>query len=168
MINVIKGDLLNAQQGVIIHGCNAQGVMGSGVAAGVKTRFPRAYQVYAEHYNTNGLYVGTCIPVAIKPDLWIINAITQNLYAKKGAAPGVFVDYDAIRLCFDWVDYFMTQLDDALDLTPANGLELHMPKIGAGRAGGDWNAIQSIIEATMTPTRKVNLYVVDAEPTDCR
>jgi O-acetyl-ADP-ribose deacetylase (regulator of RNase III) len=30
------GDILDAQYGIIVHGCNAQGVMGSGTALHIK------------------------------------------------------------------------------------------------------------------------------------
>ena len=36
MIQYKKGDLLSVTKGIIAHGCNAQGVMGSGVALQIK------------------------------------------------------------------------------------------------------------------------------------
>jgi len=36
MIKVNKGNLLDVTSGIIVHGCNAKSVMGSGVALAVK------------------------------------------------------------------------------------------------------------------------------------
>ena len=45
-----KGDLLKTEIPYIAHGCNAQGVMGSGVAKVIREKWPLAFQVYWEDY----------------------------------------------------------------------------------------------------------------------
>ena len=40
------GDLLEAAEPVIVHGCNAQGSMGAGVARAIRDRYPAAYAAY--------------------------------------------------------------------------------------------------------------------------
>ena len=49
----ITGDLFDTKANVILHQVNCQGVMGSGIAAEIKRRFPQAYEDYKtllEHY----------------------------------------------------------------------------------------------------------------------
>jgi O-acetyl-ADP-ribose deacetylase (regulator of RNase III) len=87
------GDLLT-KQGFIIHGCNDKGVMGSGVAAGVRARFPQAYELYIAAAHAGRLVQGTNTISRINYDTWIVNAVTQTL---GGAMP---LSYDALRTCF--------------------------------------------------------------------
>src|SRR5690606_34929648 len=90
-IRYVRGDLLKTPARFILHGCNAQGVMGAGVAAAIRDRYPAAYAAYRKRFETVGLRVGDTIWVACG-DRVIINAITQERYGRSG----VFVDYDAI------------------------------------------------------------------------
>ena len=54
MIKIIDGNLFDSKANFIVHQVNAQGVMGSGVAAQVAERFPnveKEYLRYCKHYN---------------------------------------------------------------------------------------------------------------------
>lgn len=48
MIEYKKGNLLDVTKGIIMHGCNCQGVMGSGVALAVKRKYPLAFDRYSQ------------------------------------------------------------------------------------------------------------------------
>lgn len=45
MINTVKLNLLDISHGIIAHGCNAQGVMGAGVAKQIKIKYPTAFEI---------------------------------------------------------------------------------------------------------------------------
>ena len=45
-----KGDLFQTEIKTIVHGCNAQGVMGSGVAKIIRDKYPKAYDRYVAEY----------------------------------------------------------------------------------------------------------------------
>lgn len=62
MIRYIKGDLLETDAPVIVHGCNCQGVMGSGVAKQIKEKYFTVYEIYRKIYENQGLELGTIIP----------------------------------------------------------------------------------------------------------
>lgn len=138
------GNLLHVTNGHIVHGCNAQGVMGSGVALGVKNMYPTAFADYRRIYETEGLKLGVAYPVRVDPGLVIWNAITQNLYGS-----GVRqVSYDAIETCFSQINYHIKEggVDNVrFDQSP----EIHIPLIGAARGGGNWEIIREIIEQTV-------------------
>lgn len=130
-----KGNLLDVKQGIIVHGCNAQGVMGSGGALAVKLKYEGAYQAYLDaHCHTpGGLKLGEVIYWrAPNPELWIANAITQESYGRNNKR---YINYWAIAKCFKEIMGF------ANAYTPL----VNFPKIGAGLGGGDWNIIQQII-----------------------
>ena len=185
MIEILKADLLSNTRGVIVHGCNAQGVMGSGVAAGVRARFPEAYRVYREAYLATGmnpithgipagelnvmassdsrchLELGTITFAKVMPELWIVNGITQDFYGRNAQC---FTNYDAVEQVFART----LELLEALDPNAQADLPLLFPKIGAGRGGGEWDKIAAIIEAVVPKNRRKVLFVVDEEPIDCR
>ncbi len=131
MIEYRKGDLLSVDEGIIIHGCNAQGVMGAGVAKAIKAKYPDAYKAYKYAYDTVAPNLGDIIWYRETQVFYIANAITQEFYGKDKR----YVNYKAI------VDCFTKAIVEANYL----GLDLHFPKIGAGLAGGDWNIIEQLI-----------------------
>ena len=117
---------------VIAHGCNAQGVMGSGVALQMKNLHPKAYEVYKSAPMT----MGSISHVSCDGKL-IINMITQQRYGKAGVR---YVDYEAIAEAF-----FLTgNLLQRHTLTTLN-----IPLIGAGLGGGNWDIIELIIRDTL-------------------
>lgn len=121
----------------VVHGCNAQGVMGSGVAKVVRNDFPAAYYEYVRKHDEVGLKLGEIIPVSVLPGRFVINAITQEFY---GGPPTRYVDYDAVRMAFRSVKAFAIKM----------GLEtINYPMIGAGLGGGDWNIISGIIDTEL-------------------
>ena len=162
-IEIIKGDALELATGVLVHGCNTEGVMGSGIARGVKTRYPNVYDVYKQAQRENGLKLGSCSIGVARDNLYIVNAITQTLTLNTTQFERLYpVSYDAIARCFNIVNTAMNQIDPEFDMN------LCFPKIGAVRGGGDWNVIQEIIKSEVSPQRKKILYIIDEEPADCR
>lgn len=136
------GDLLSVSHGIIVHGCNAQGVMGAGVAAAVRATYPGAYDTYRAAHSESGLKVGQIVPYTAKsengcPGLIIVNAITQEFYGQDGRR---YVDYDGVRKCFEQV----ADLARRSELT-----DVHFPLIGCGLAGGNWPDVAPIIEQTL-------------------
>lgn len=147
MIEYRKGDLLAVTEGVIAHGVNCRGVMGAGVAAGIKEKYPTAYSSYKkscdEALNTTGLQillgkvqlVSPCKDgICNQPLLVIANCFTQISYGTEKRQ----VDYEAVAKCFATLNKRIPSLYEAT---------LHIPKIGAGLAGGDWNVIEDIINS---------------------
>ena len=142
-----EGDVCEAVEDIIAHGCNAQGKMGSGVAKAIRAKFPEAYDAYIEE---DELELGTVI-AAFSNDKIIANCITQEFYGNDGR---LYVDYDAIRQC-------MRELHAILMEPKGFGepnLTVAMPMIGAGLAGGDWAIIEKIIEEEFTDVEPV-VYV---------
>ena len=129
-----KGDLFNVTEGIIAQGCNAQGVMGSGVARIVRDKYPSAYEEYRDLHKVHGLELGEVQIVKVKPNLYIANMITQEFYGRTKRE----VSYDAIDECFD-------------NLMTRNFKEytINIPKIGAGLGGGDWSIIEAIIKSNL-------------------
>ena len=140
-MKVIEGDLIKkAKEGdfdLIAHGCNCFCTMGAGIAKGIKSAFPEAFEADRVTHKGSKEKLGTCSFAKIEREginLIVVNAYTQFDYH----GPGIKVDYDAVRSCMKWIkDNF-------------EGKRIGLPKIGAGLAGGDWERISQIIDEELT------------------
>lgn len=134
----IVGDILkNVKSGIIVHGCNAQSVMGGGIALQIKQKYPQAYQDYKTGLescvNLKMNPLGKIFVSHIEGDLYIANAITQNQFGTNRRQ----VDYEALARCFEQIS----------KVRPS--IPIHYPLIGAGLAGGNWTIISTIIDETL-------------------
>ena len=136
MITFIKKDITTAIGTTIVHGCNAQGVMGSGVAKALRIKWPEIFPPYAELCNKyrNDLYVllGTStIYTDLLTSTNVINGITQVFYGKDGKK---YANKEAIR------SILIQSAMVALEQTSESGSMgiVHMPKIGCGLGGLSW------------------------------
>lgn len=131
-------EALRSHNSIVVHGCNAQGVMGSGVAEIVKRDYPAAFDKYRKQYEAQGLQVGQIIPVIVSPTCYIINAVTQEFYGRE--EDRIYVSYSGLRKCFAAVR----------DFAESRGIEtINYPRIGAGLAGGSWSRICRIIDGQL-------------------
>jgi len=91
-----KGDLLECSERIILHGCNAQGRMGSGVAKAIRNRYPEAFNAYALQHQDYGLKLGTIVWAECHDGRLVVNCITQQFYGREHR---LYCSYDAIRNC---------------------------------------------------------------------
>lgn len=141
MIETRYGNALDVQTGIIVHGCNCQGVMGAGIAFEVKNRFPAAFYEYDRVHRSRGLKLGEICFAEVAPNKFIINANTQDGYGRDRRA----VSYDAVADCFTEVLRFAQTIEKHRGVK----LEIIFPLIGAGLGGGDWKIISGIIDAVV-------------------
>jgi O-acetyl-ADP-ribose deacetylase (regulator of RNase III) len=137
-----KGDVTEASEGVIVHGCNALGVMGSGVAKTIREKFPEAYKSYREEHENFGLKLGSVYDGGMTNGKRILNAITQGGYGTDKRQ----VNYESIYKCFETIN---------IEAKAQKVTEIAMPRIGAGLGGGNWRIIETIIEETATSYQPV-------------
>lgn len=129
-----RGDLLQCEEKCILHGCNSQGKMASGVAKAIRAKYPSAYTAYIASKSLGGMNLGVLTFAPQEDGKLIINGITQEFYGRDGRQ---YVDYEAVREVIKGVNWMAEQYN-----IPA----VAMPKIGAGLGGGDWDIISRIIE----------------------
>jgi len=135
--------------GIIMHGCNAQGVMNAGVAKALKEAHPEIFADYRRCFLERGLTLGQVVWTQKKPDLWIASAITQEFYGRK---PGVrYVSYEAIEKSALHVAQKARETE----------LPIHMPCIGAGLGGGNWLKIKPIFEFAF---KELDWHIYTLEP----
>lgn len=159
-ITEVQGDIFDKKNAIIVHGCNAMGVMGKGVAGQVKLMYPGAFQVYREAFSkavsegVSNLELGNITAYKKTSDAgWIINMVTQMDYKRAGNEPGqLFSTYGLIK-GFQELNKFLRVID------PAGNLPIVVPRIGAGLGGGDWDHIRPIIEASVND-RELFIYTL--------
>ena len=123
MVKYVKGDLTNATERYIAHGCNAQGVMGSGVALAIRNKWPKAYIDYVRYIKDGGTLGGSI--VSVNDDKYIINLITQEFFGNDGKR---YASPPAI----------MKSLVDTIWDYNISGT-IAIPEIGCGLGGLNWN-----------------------------
>ncbi len=124
--------LIDGEIDVLLHVCNNKGVMGSGIALEIKNRIPDAYQSYKYIYDKVGLNLGSVTYGFVGvTDRWVYNMVAQDGYGSGKR----FLNYGALSKCL------------AIVATETQELRIGLPyKMGADRAGGDWNIVLELVE----------------------
>lgn len=101
IIRNVTGDVTSPIRGIIGHGVNCQGVMGSGVAWHIRNKFPKAYEEYkalCDRTEDKTNLLGSVQIVQITDDLYIANMFTQLNFGGDGK---VYASIQAVRdACF--------------------------------------------------------------------
>lgn len=129
----IYKDITTVEEGVIIHGCNAQGVMGSGVAKAIKDKWPGAYLAYRRAYQEYQQVklrnlLGRTIWYEVNPHLFVVNAITQEFFGRDGKR---YADLGLIETSIAQI------LEQVQDTELRN--RVYIPHIGCGLGGLRWD-----------------------------
>lgn len=150
-LEYVKGSITDVVRGLVVHGCNAQGKMASGVAKNIVTKWPRVYKDYSKLFTgfvDNEKLLGNVVITSINEELKIASGITQYNYGNDGRR---YVNYEAMTLVFEKCE----------GIAGMYGLNhIFIPRIGAGLGGGNWKIISTIIEETI---KDIDVTVVTPE-----
>ena len=143
-IQYVIGDATNPRETgprIIVHVCNDVGGWGRGFVVALSRKWPEPERRYRAWYRGNEpipFALGQVQFVQVDQQLWVANLIGQHDVRPHGGVPPI--RYEAIREGLQRVATFAQEV----------GATVHMPRIGAGLAGGKWDAINAIIEAELT------------------
>jgi O-acetyl-ADP-ribose deacetylase (regulator of RNase III) len=136
---------------IIVHVCNDAGGWGLGFVVALSRRWPSPERAYrAWHRDGAGFALGATQFVAVEPGLWVANLVGQHGMRPSGGKPPI--RYDAVRAGLTEVAAKAAEL----------GASVHMPRIGAGLAGGRWEEIERIVADELT-ARDIPVTVYDLE-----
>ena len=143
-LNYVRGDAtkpIGAGNRIITHCCNDRGFWNAGFVKALSRRWSqpeRAYRRWAAGYERLPFTLGNVQFVKVATGLCVANLIGQSgiVNALHTSAP---IRYDAIR----------KGLSSVRDLALTYKASIHMPRMGAGLAGGQWQRIAEIIEAEL-------------------
>lgn len=149
---------------VIPHIVNNKGGFGSGFVLSLNKRWKEPKEVYKKWYSKfkendiedeKILGLITIVPVASSEEnpLYVVNMCSQNGY--KSAENPRPVSYSALIKCLHTLSIWL--YERSLDGYTTK-ISIHMPKIGSGLGGGDFNIIEEIILGTIG---EYDIYVYD-------
>lgn len=140
---------------IIAHVCNDIGGWGRGFVIALSRRWPEPEKAFRDWYAAqNNFALGETQIVQVEPGLFVANMIGQRDIKRKSTpqtSPPP-VRYDAIRNC-------LAQL--AIEARSRNA-SVHMPRIACGLAGGKWEKVEPLIEATLL-VEDIPVFVYDFE-----
>jgi O-acetyl-ADP-ribose deacetylase (regulator of RNase III) len=138
---------------MIVHICNDIGAWGAGFVLAVSKRWKQPEAEYrAAFQNGRSLVLGEVQFVDVEPGLTVANVVGQRdiRRGRKGEPP---IRYEAVRQGLEKVAAFSLE----------RKASVHMPRIGCGLAGGKWEEIEPIVEATLS-AKGVAVTVYDFAP----
>jgi O-acetyl-ADP-ribose deacetylase (regulator of RNase III) len=148
MISYKTGDLMDAEESAIAHGCNTQGLMGAGVARLVRDQHPDVYDIYRAACRSGDFIVGTSLGVWAEPingpDRLVYNLGTQRHPGADATAWGIFLS-------------FANMAEDA-HFRGVNAIAI--PRIGAGIGGMKWPDVFEAIEEALDRSTHPGLNIV--------
>lgn len=157
-ITYLTGDATLPQkegQKILCHVVNTEGGWGAGFVLAASKRWPEPEQRYQQWMKDTGgpvlarRQLGLIQTVPVTDDITVVNMLCQLGYRYTERRP---LRYGHLAACLVYVAEYMS------DHTPRSSV--HMPRIGAGLAGGDWDVIESIIEDILV-FRGVDVFVYD-------
>lgn len=130
MIELIKGNLFDANVNALAHGCNCSGQMGKGIALEFARRWPRMYEEYREICWDGQIQPGYMF-VYISGEKVIFNLMTQ-------LRPHYLASLGAIE----------ASMINMREYAFGAGInKIAMPKIGCGLGGLKWVEVEPIVQA---------------------
>jgi O-acetyl-ADP-ribose deacetylase (regulator of RNase III) len=125
---------------IIAHVCNDIGAWGAGFVLAVSRRWPQpeaAYRQWHAGRAGNDFALGAVQRVQVEPELWVANMVGQHGIRRAGGKPPI--RYEALEQCLARLAAHARELHAAV----------HMPRIGAGLAGGKWEDIEPLLLRTL-------------------
>jgi O-acetyl-ADP-ribose deacetylase (regulator of RNase III) len=159
MVTYVKGDATKPIGGgkkIIAHICNDEGGWGAGFTGALDKISSEPNRIYRHWYNywtkksvVEFLFMplGFVCLAKVDDDTYVANMIAQHRTITSVPKP---ICYKSLEKC----------LNEVADFAVKNGGTVHMPRIGCGLAGGDWNVVESIINRTLT-LRDIDVIVYD-------
>ena len=131
---------------IIAHVCNDVGKWGQGFVLAVSARWRKPEAEFLKLHARQSLILGAVQLVPVRKTIWVANMIAQrDVRFHDGVPP---IRYDALLECLKQLGFHAHQLRASL----------HMPRIGCGLAGGQWDKVEKLIKDWLPGTR---VYVYD-------
>ena len=153
------GDVFQSGATIIAHQVNCKGVMGAGIAATIRKKYPNVFTGYKsvckKAYPNQESLLGQVqvVPCGGAVEKYIANCFGQNEFGSDKWV--VYTDYDALEKCFRRLRHW------ALD---HGYTHIAIPHgIGCGLAGGDWNTVLNML-GNVFQDNKVILEIWKCKP----
>lgn len=141
---------------IICHICNDIGAWGKGFVTALSKKWSSpeaAYRKWYQQRNQNDFKLGSIQLIRVEEDIWVANMIAQHKIRTNSVDSPI--RYFAVESCLELLR------ESALQLSAS----IHMPRIGCGLAGGNWNLIEPIISDQLS-SFDISVTVYDLPETD--
>ena len=140
----IKGDAtapVGDGHKVIVHVCNDFGKWGKGFVLAISKRWKEPEKVYKAAYasDSNPPGLGDVQFVKAEDGITIANMIGQHGIKKSNSKAEAPIRYPAIKQGLETITKYALEHNSSI----------HMPRIGCGLAGGKWEEVEPLIEASL-------------------
>lgn len=152
---------------IIAHVNNNKGGWGAGFVLAVSKRWPEAEAAYRRWYSdvqskgSNSIPLGQVQMVPVKDEhgrLYVANMVAQDKYVSEDNP--IAIRYGALVQCLHDLNKWIAAMHVVRSRMPGEynfKSSIHMPRIGCGLAGGDWNVIGDILIRSLN----YDLYIYD-------
>ena len=168
MISYVDGDVTDVEtirkhtpegRVIIPHVLTLSGGFGAGVAGSIATRWPDVRRGWLQFLDESQAkraegerLMGSVLILPAEEGIYIANMAAQRGFRhSKNPVP---LDYDALRNGLAFIRGL-----------PWPDVSVHMPKVGCGLAGGDWDKVEPIVSETL---KDMKVYVYNFEPVPVR
>lgn len=153
MINIIKKDISTVTSGIVAHGCNCLGLMGSGVALAIRNTWVQAYIEYVTFCDIfkgpRRNLLGMVQTVNITDDLVVANCFTQEICGNDGLR---YADLRAVK----------EALENVFAYAQHRNMPVYIPKIGCGYGGLSWEKeVEPLLLDLLTDHPALELFVCE-------
>jgi O-acetyl-ADP-ribose deacetylase (regulator of RNase III) len=141
-ITYVRGDALTPRghgRKLLVHVVNdaTPNWGGSGFATQLRRVHPKIQEDFRTWATTQGkLTLGTVRIAPINDEVSVASMVAQKGY---GTSQKPRIRYSALRRCLEQVSSYARE----------HGMSAHMPRIGAGQAGGSWDIVEDLVSGTL-------------------
>lgn len=150
MIQLRRGDILEAQAEALVNTVNTVGVMGKGVALQFKRAFPDNYKAYAKACKRDEIEVGKVFVFdrsTFENPRYIINFPTKRHWRGRSK-----------------IEYIQKGLEDLVRQVRDLGIHsIALPPLGCGYGGLDWDEVRELIEEASDRLPAVEFVVYEPQ-----
>lgn len=141
---------------IIVQVVNTIGAMGAGFGRAIKQKWPIAETSIKElKKESNGLHIGSLNLIKLENDVSLFQIVAQKGIRNKKVKN--LLDYQALR----------KGLKKLAEYSIESNSTIHMPPIGSGFGGGDWNIIKGMIfDELISENLSVTVYFLPGTKKD--
>jgi O-acetyl-ADP-ribose deacetylase (regulator of RNase III) len=143
-LSIVPGDAVyptGPGNKLIVHICNDIGHWGGGFTRPLTRRWLLPQMMYFDYHQIRNveepLELGTVMKCKVEDGIWVVNLIGMRGTRRSSVVPPI--RYEAVR----------KGLLRVARMAGHHSATVHMPKIGCGLAGGEWERMRPIIERTL-------------------
>ena len=148
MIELVQGNLLEADVEALVNPVNTVDVMGKGLALAFKQLFPETFQPYRQTCQTGVLQIGSVFSVTVNESnnpRFVIHALTKVHFRQRSSLEIVARGLEAL----------------VAEVTRLEILSMAVPALGCGLGGLRWTDVLRLIQSAFLPLPAVQVLVFE-------